>query len=316
MELIGKWRCSVIARRRWDTLPVTRHRNVREVPTWNEQLEDLAATIVGKASDVQFERHDIRGGAPGRADYALHGPEGECVGLLEVTSVTDSQMNGTLSSLEKRLPRLLAGSRFYWSITLDGLEARADSLQHRLTDILTELESTVFAAVSDHGTVYIGDPDGHVVTESGLADALTREMYGLGIQSVSVLADVEPEHRGYVARATTMGVNSVGPDAVTVAVDHELAKNDNQKKLRKAGANRRAELFVWLDAPRLRIAAFHALARDAFDVEKLIGRPNLPDGITAVWAAPTLISEDAGQYWYSDGGPWRSGIWEAEPPGR
>ena len=197
---------------------------------------------------------------PGRADFTLHTAMGENVGLLEVTSITDPGMNGTLSSLEKRMPRHLPDSRFYWSITLNSSVVNAKLLRTRLPEILAELERTVLANVPDHASLFIEHPDSQAMTGNGISVDLNSELHLLGVESVSAITEVEPEHLGYVARATTMSLQSVSADAVTLAVDRELAKADNQKKLRKAGPNRRAELFVWLDSPSLRIAAFHALA--------------------------------------------------------
>ena len=230
-----------------------------------------------------------------------------------MTSVTDPKMNQTLSSIEKRVPRQLPDSRFYWSITLNGSVVKVTELRTRLPEILTELEHTLFAKVRDHANVFIEHPDMGLAPSNGIQIGLNRELYGLGVESVAAITEVEPEHLGYIARATTMGVHSVGADAVTAAVDHELAKADNQNKLRKAGTNRRAELFVWLDSPHLRIAAFHALADDGLNIEKLVGRPNLPDGITAVWTAPTPVKENSGHYWHSDGGAWKSRLWIVTP---
>ena len=290
---------------------MTRHHKQREEPTWTKRLEELAANIVAQKSGVRAESHDIRGAGAdsGRADFTLHSATGECVGLLEVTSVTDPAMNRTLSSLEKRMARRLPNSRFYWSITLNSSVVKVTELRTRLPEILTELERTIFANSTDHGTVFIENPNKQAAIANGIPDNLNNELYELGVQSIAATTEVDPEHLGYIARATTSGLESVGADAVIVAVDRELAKADNQTKLRKAGANHRAELFVWLDSPHLRIVAFHALADDALEVEKLVGRPNLPGGVTAVWVSPTPIKGNNGRYLYSDGGPWKSGSW-------
>jgi hypothetical protein len=288
---------------------MTRHRREQDAPKWAEELESLAAKIVAAESGVACEVHDIRGGVPGRADYTLHDFTGLCVGLLEVTSVTDPEMNRTLGSLEKQLPRRLQGSTFYWSITLDGTRVKVAVLRRRLTALLAQLERFVFADVLDHETFHVEDLGAQVDTDGGMGSALNKELYELGVQSVTVHRNVEAEFLGYIARGTTMGLHSIAANAVTTAVNHELAKADNRRKLGEAGVGQRAELFVWLDSPQLRIAAFHALAEDALEAEKLVGRPTLPDGVTSVWVSPTPISAGTGQYWTSDGGPWRSHSW-------
>lgn len=292
---------------------MTRHHKVQGEPSWTKHLEELAAKIVAAESGVQVLPHDIPGAGSRLADFTLHGLRGECLGVLEVTSVTAQDLNDTWASLNKRLLQRLPDSRFTWSIAVKGSKVHVTALGRQLAKALGELEESVFANVFDHDTFYVEPVGVQVNTDNGIERSLNEQLYRLGVHSISVNTNVEPELPGYVYANVMLVMPPVQKDAVTTAVNHELAKDDNLTKLRKAGKAQRAELFIWLDSPHLRIAAFHPLPKDTIDIEKVVGQPILPEGVTSVWVAPTPIAEDNGQYWYSNGGPWKSRPWTVQP---
>ncbi len=280
----------------------------RHEPSSTDQLERLAAQIVASETGVLYCEYDIRGGEPGLADFTLHQRGGERIGLLEVTSVTDPKMNGTLHSLQKQLPRRLPESRFYWAITVSGPEISVRDMGALLPGVLAELEGSIFAKVEHHDSVYVDPPARGIASDGRLRGELRTLLVRLGVQAIAVMVDVEAELVGYIAVNTAMGSHLVEADAVTRAVNLELAKSDNQRKLRAASGGR-AELFVWLDTPHVRMAAFHGLTGVAEEVNRPVGQPELPAGVTAVWTAPTPYNEETGHCWYSDGGPWQLRTW-------
>ena len=266
--------------------------------------EKLAAQIVAGVTAVEAKPLDRPGAGDGLADFQLVDQAGVEVGLLEVTSVMDDQLNSTLNSLSKKAPRDVPGSRLFWAITLDGRCVGVNRLRSQLRSILGELEAGIFADHGQQNRLWVVSPDEFQPEASKLAAETNHVLFELGVRVVFAVP-AEPDEQGVVAFSTQSSVKRTLAGAITTAVNVELLKRDNRAKLAKAGEGQRAEMFVWLDKPDLRMAAIRAGQAQPYVFDALSGSPELPDEITAVWAAPT--SGIAGELvsFYSDGGPWQ-----------
>ena len=287
---------------------VTRHRKASSGISQLQIDEDVAAAIVSISSGVTACRSDFRGGPNGQVDFKLF-DGAVCVGALEITSVVNRSMNMTIAGVTKGSGFTLPDSNLYWVVSYDGDRARTRRLQNRLVPILEGLESSERVDAPGPTRFSVVDPGSRRMFGSLLPEDINDELHAIGIQAISAMLPDDPEGRGTVHWAVVGGVVPASAAETMAAVDAELAKRDNRKKLATAVQSGRAELFVWLDAPEYRITTFHIADPFMSRFEGPLARPTLPDEISAVWIAPSTLGATSGSYWFSAGGPWAEGTW-------
>lgn len=274
-----------------------------------ESLENLAARIVEAESSVSACRNDVRGGPPGQVDFKITDALAR-TGLLEVTSVPDSRLNATTSEIVKGTNFVLPHSQFIWVVTFDANRTVTRRMTRRLTRALGDLERSHLIGRTDPDRISIRSSTLSTLGPDPIPTALNDELHDMGVLHITTRGTDQPTERGVIHWALTAGVTRVSTNGIIDAVNQELQKCDNRKKLAPAAKTGRAELFVWLDAPGHRIAAFNIAEPSIPQPEEPIPLPILPAEISAVWVAPTPAGRGtAGPYWHSDGGPWVKRLW-------
>lgn len=271
-----------------------------------ESLENLAARIVEAESKVLACRNDVRGGPPGQADFKITDARAH-TGLLEVTSVPDSRLNATSSGILKGTNFVVPHSKFIWVVSFDADRAVTRRMTGPLIRALSELERDRFIGGTDPDRISVQSP---ALAALRIPKVVNDDLHQMGVRYIATYGTDEPTERGKVRWALTSAVTRVSAIDIIDAVNMELQKCDNRKKLAPAATTGRAELFVWLDAPGHRIASFNLAEPPINQSERPIPFPVLPVEINAVWVAPTPAGNGAsGPYWLSDGGPWVKGMW-------
>jgi hypothetical protein len=134
---------------------------------------------------------------------------------------------------------------------------------------------------------------------------MPAELNALGVVAITACQPQEAPGKAWVA-VQWQGKSGFFSrhSALTVEIQAELNKSDNQAKLR--GRPGRAELFVWLDVGD-GAAAATTLASPPWDQAlNEVALPILPEGVTAVWAATGMADwpRPATSLLRSDGVTW------------
>ena len=252
--------------------------------------------------ELTTEPLDPNGGPIQLADYALHNEDGERIGLLEVTSITDEVAEDFSAAVaaghgvwqDSQLRR-------NWLVSVRDAHVVVKRVKEAVTPALRDLESAGIEFACADPLKYVPP-----------VTALTSRALEGGVVEVHALPERD-EQLGFVFVNVMPSGNAYGINSLTVEVEAEASKADNRRKL--SGELPRRELFIWANpGPDKRAASVLTTFGDAPHRDNVATArpPALPDEITAVWAAVWPRPSDstlAIALWRGD----RSG-WEVLPP--
>ncbi len=238
-----------------------------------KRLEKVAALLVGELTDTILVELDPGGGGVQLADFEIRDGAGLRVGILEVTTSTRSErarFGARVRKCDWQFPSLM----WSWSLhTTD--EADPARLNRELGPILLAMEQA-------------GPPEDWIPAMPGLMDpepgALPTGLVELGVnQVIAWHRHMDPGEAWVSVQLHLPGGFYSSQTALTREVQAELDKADNQAKLK--GQIGRSELFIWLDIGFGAAAATTLTGPVWSETLEGVALPQLPDGITVVWAA-------------------------------
>lgn len=208
-----------------------------------------------------------------------------------------SPTTATFSARRGRHPLSDRRLRMNWYLVMQNDSVDFRTIGSALVKLLVEIESK-------------GAPPFQLMTLQRAGSRPCSELYALGVMSLIGLPAAGKE--GTIQLRPPAIGGAIGPELVTEAVQAELNKEDNQRKLATAGANERSDLFVWLVDNEASMALTTPLISGGTSGMPVDG-PVLPDVVSGVWAARGIYDRGwhARAVWRSNGSTW-----EVHPPPR
>jgi hypothetical protein len=264
------------------------------VPASDNEIDGVR--IVAAVTGLSWRCLDPGGGVQ-LAVFEMIDANGERIGLLEVTATVPEKtaaFRGAVRSKRWEFDGLLN----HWVVWLR-LDASINEVFKRIEPALQRLEAAGFRGRFPDTRADDSPPEG------------AEELGDLGVTSFAVIQEVVPCERAIVFVHPAEEGRSFSMAVVSQAVQGELDKVDNRRKLEDSPTEF-GELFIWLEAG----AAPAALLMGeipAFDPQiALVPPPVLGPGMTGVWVATRRDCRErpASALWRSVGGQWR----RLEPP--
>lgn len=199
----------------------------------------------------------------GSRDFDLVDDAGDVTDAVEVTSVQLPAVRGTRSAIE-RLRQLDLGLRQSWSLTVHETVAVAP---------IRETAPALLNQLSDLG---VDRFDGMPESAEPLVRRVVRQLIALGVQHGRAIPQISPAR----LIASAYGSGSLDTSNLTIAVEAELDKVDNRRKLAAAPAGAKRHLFVWLDHSNWYVSSLMMLGG-----LPLPPAPQLPAEVDVAWIA-------------------------------
>ena len=249
--------------------------------------EIVEAIMTGR----RLRRLDVGGSQ--LADYEIVDRDDRRVGLLEVTTSTQSERLSFDASLA-RFDWKFDGLRRSWWIhvgSVDPAEVPLWALQAELGPILANAD-----LADANGMVEIDPWDPRL-------PQWHRDLHRLGVVWMRAFDSGSGPKEVHIRKPNTGGF--LGWSLINDAVTREIFKPDNLTKLRTTDAGSITEIFVWLADSTAQLTldlAGAQLLRGGGPV----GAVALPDGVTGVWVASGLgdLTRLARSVYFSTGNEW------------
>ncbi|RYP84333.1 hypothetical protein EKO23_15960 [Nocardioides guangzhouensis] len=222
-------------------------------------LETESQQVLARLLGGRVEPRDVPP-AQGQRDFDLVDDQGSVLTAVEVTSVQLPLARATRAQME-RIRHQDVGLQTSWMVAIHEEADLAASLA-QVVSLLNKLES--------HGISAFGAPFEAV---TGRAVDAVDELRRLRIAQGRAMPDSVPPRlfpSGY-------GSGSIDPANLTAAVEAEIEKPDNRRKLGEAPTGAERHMFVWLHDSHWYVSS---LLRDGWGLPPA---PALPSEVDVVW---------------------------------
>lgn len=229
-------------------------------------MERSAARVLAGRLEGRINWRDVPNAGNGMHDFDVVGSSGKVLAAVEVSSIQEPAVRATRAKIVTT-NRLDLGLTTGWQITV-GEQQRIQPIVDGVAPILNGLAEMGIARFS-----------GPQALENPAAQRLVRGAGALGIVEGHVLADAKPARLVLsVAGATEVNMNEL-----TNAVERELLRPDNRRKLGAAPIGTERHLFVWAHSSRWDLV--RVLLDPAYGLPPAA---ELPPEVDTVWFAASL----------------------------